>query len=281
MSEKQQRRAHPPETPPRERRGSFAGLFSPGGLFSPTQPVSAADGDGSDHAPLECIPGVEAICVQLQRMDTEYRALLADVEEHAVSEIKAARQLGRLAEALAAVAVADGEGEGDWGPWSAMGSAVLEQSTQKVALHKMRAVAPSAEARQSHLWEEGGALYTPAVALTTVVKDLVDGVLARALAARSTYRATLADASAQVAFTQLSRRFLQLSTRLAAAFMRPQSRCNADNLRSSLLCRLPRAGRNTMFRVCFLSTGSTTATSARTGGTSFVGCRPREAASSY
>ena len=77
-------------------------MFSPGG-------------GEREHQPIEAIPGVEAICVQLQRTDQCYRGLLADIEEHSVSEIKAAGLLRRTAEALAHVAVVDGEGEGDWG----------------------------------------------------------------------------------------------------------------------------------------------------------------------
>jgi len=136
--------------------------------------------------------------VQLQQMDQEYRALLADLEEHAVSECKAARQLAKAAEALALVAVVDGEGEGDWGVWSGLGSSLLAQSHLRLALCKTQAVAPAAEVRQRHLWEEGGALHTPAVALIAAVRDLVDGVLARAVASRTQYRDTLAEASTQV-----------------------------------------------------------------------------------
>ena len=136
--------------------------------------------------------------MQLQQMDQEYRALLADLEEHAVSECKAARQLAKAAEALALVAVVDGEGEGDWGVWSGLGSSLLAQSHLRLALCKTQAVAPAAEVRQRHLWEEGGALHTPAVALITAVRDLVDGVLARAVASRTQYRDTLAEASTQV-----------------------------------------------------------------------------------
>ena len=234
-----------PATPQRERRGSLAGLFSPGGLFSPA--AGRAPSGGGDAVPVEAIPGVEAICVQLQEMDEQYRALVGDLEEHAAREVKAARQLAKTAEALALVAVVDGEAEGDWGVWSALGSSVLAQSQSKLALYKTQvrsrmramclrartrapsrtlaiahthtkstraiapahtgarrtraraqAVAPSAEVRQKHLWEEGGALYTPAVALITAIRDLVDGVLARAVAARTQYRDTLAEASLQV-----------------------------------------------------------------------------------
>jgi hypothetical protein len=185
-----------PATPQQwARRGSFASLFSPGGLFSPS---SGADSGLDRGASIEAIPGVEAICVQLQQMDQEYRALLADLEDHAVSECKAARQLAKAAEALALVAVVDGEGEGDWGVWSGLGSSLLAQSHLRLALCKTQAVAPAAEVRQRHLWEEGGALHTPAVALITAVRDLVDGVLARAVASRTQYRDTLAEASTQV-----------------------------------------------------------------------------------
>ncbi len=180
-----------PATPQRwALRASFSNLFSP------------SSGADAGPVPIEAIPGVEAICVQLQQMDQEYRALLANLEEHAVSECKAARQLAKTAEALALVAVVDCEGEGDWGVWSGLGSSLLAQSHLMLALCKTQAVAPAAEVRQRHLWEEGGALHTPAVALITAVRDLVDGVLARAVAARTQYRDTLAEASTQVPWLQ-------------------------------------------------------------------------------
>jgi len=184
--------------PPRERRLSLTSLFSPGGgrgLFSP-------GGGERECQPIEAIPGVEAICVQLQRMDQAYRALLADIEEHAVSEVKAAGLLRRAAEALAQVAVAEGEGEGDWGLWSGLGSSMLEASSVRMSRYKTRATAAPSVSRQQDLWDHGGALWTPAFAQSTVIKDFVDGVLARALAARTQYRATLAEASQQVARLQ-------------------------------------------------------------------------------
>jgi hypothetical protein len=79
-------------------------------------------------------------------MDQEYRALLADLEEHAVSECKAARQLAKAAEALALVAVVDGEGDGDWGVWSGLCSSFLAQSHLRLAICKTQA--PAAEVRQ-------------------------------------------------------------------------------------------------------------------------------------
>ena len=191
-----------PETPQRERRGSFAGLFTPGGIFFPPAGRTSST-DDNDSVPIEAIPGVEAICVQLQRMDQEYRGLLADIEEHSMSEIHAARQLAKAAQALASVAVANGESEDAWGAWSSVGSTLLATSTLNVALYKTRTSAPANEVRQSHLWEEGGALWTPAVALATVIKDMVDGVLGRALVARAHYRDTLAEASLQVVSAQI------------------------------------------------------------------------------
>ena len=176
---------------------SLASIFSPA-RGSRTLP----SGGEPNHPPMETIPGVEAICVQLQRMDQGYRGLLADIEEHSVSEMKAASLIRRTAEALANVAVVEGEGEGDWGVWSGFGSTMLELSLAKMSRYKTRATATAAVARQQDLWDDGGALWTPAFAQCTVIKEFLDGVLARAIAARSQYRSSLAEASQQVSRLQ-------------------------------------------------------------------------------
>jgi hypothetical protein len=113
---------------------------SPSAIRAPLALLDRAGGALTD-----VVPGAEAVCAQLDAADRAYRELFATLEEAFAEQCRAARAAARAADALAAVAVAEGDGPGEWGHHAALGAAALAEAQWRFATYRTFTAASAAE----------------------------------------------------------------------------------------------------------------------------------------